>query len=102
MNIRKDIIKIIEEKGFSIKGKTCPRWKICYSMKSFDESYEITISPLTKKEMLRVLMEDIDYWKYVGLPDVQNKKQEKEALNLIEKLKDIVKQIGEKKWKAIN
>lgn len=89
------IIKIIEQNGFSIKGKTCPRWKICYSVKTFNETYEITVSPLTIKNLIKAIMTDIEYWKYIGIGEVKNLKEEKEITKIIDKLKKVIKQVGE-------
>ena len=97
MKNKNQIIKLIEQKGFFIKGKTCPRWRICYSVKTFNETYEITVSPITLKNLIKAIMTDIEYWKYIGLSEVESKKQEKEVESVISKLKGIIGEINETK-----
>ena len=95
MGNKKEIIKVIEKNGFEIKGKTCQTWKICYSIKSLNENYSITICPITTKKLNKALLDTITYWKYVRLDDNTPYKVFKEIEKLINNIKNIIRQIGE-------
>ena len=97
MDNRKTIINIIEKKGFVVKGKSCETWKICYSLKTLNENYSITISPLTTKKLNKILLDTIIYWKFVNADEIISYKTQKEISQIIEKIKDILKTIKEKK-----
>ena len=93
---KKELIKFIEKNGFIVKGKTCQRWQICYMIKSLNENYSISISPVSKKTIVKAILATIEYWKFVGIEETTMKKAKKEIENIVNKLKKIIGEINEK------
>lgn len=98
MQNKKEIIKFIEQNGFEIKGKTLQNWKICYSIKSLNENYSISISPLTTKKLNKALLDTVTYWKYIYTDETTPYKAIKEIEKLLNNIKSIIKAVKENKW----
>lgn len=86
----KQLIQVIEEKGFEVKGKTKDNWKIVYEIKALKEKYELCVNPVKKKELIKVLLKDIEYWKFVGLEETSSKKAQKEIGQVMNKMKKLI------------
>lgn len=90
----KKLIQVIEENGFEVKGKTKDSWKVCYEIKALKEKYELSVSPVKKKEIIKVLLKDIEYWKFIGLEDIKSRKAQKEIEKIITKMKKLIGEIN--------
>lgn len=86
----KQIIQVLEENGFEIKGKTKDSWKICYEIKALEEKYELSVSLVKKKELIKVLLKDIEYWKFIGLEETSSRKAQKEIEKVMNKMKKLI------------
>lgn len=86
----KTLIQIIEQNGFEVKGKTKNSWKVCYEIKALKERYELSVSPVKKKELIKVLLKDIEYWKFIGLEETSSKKAQKEIGQVMNKMKKLI------------
>lgn len=95
MKNKKDIIKIIEQNGFIVKGKTCQKWELCYSVKSLNENYSISVSPLTIKRLNKSLLGTLTYWKSMVSTDTTPIKILKDIEKIISNIKNIIRQTGE-------
>lgn len=86
----KQIIQVLEENGFEVKGKTKDSWKVCYKIDSLDEKYELSVSPVKKKELVKTLLKDIEYWKFIGLEETSSRKAQKEIEKVMNKMKKLI------------
>lgn len=90
----KQIIQVLEENGFEIKGKTKDSWKVCYEIRAIKEKYELSVSPVKKKELIKVLLKDIEYWKFIGLEEISSRKAQKEIEKIIAQMKKVIGEIN--------
>ena len=86
----KTLIQVIEKNGFEVKGKTKDSWKVCYEIKALKEKYELSVSPVKKKELIKVLLKDIEYWKFIGLEETSSRKAQKEIEKVMSKMKKLI------------
>lgn len=86
----KKLIQVIEENGFEVKGKTKDSWKVCYEIKALKEKYELSVSPVKKKELIKVVLKDIEYWKFIGLEETSSIKAQKEIEKVMNKMKKLI------------
>lgn len=86
----KQIIQVLEENGFEVKGKTKDSWKVCYEIKALKEKYELSVSPVKKKELIKALLKDIEYWKFIGLEETSSRKAQKEIEKVMNKMKKLI------------
>ena len=90
----KTLIQVIESNGFEVKGKTKDSWKVCYEIKALAEKYELSVNPVKKKEIIKVLLKDIEYWKFIGLEETKSRKAQKEIEKIITKMKQLIGEIN--------
>lgn len=93
----KAIIQAVERNGFEVKGKTKDNWKICYKVAATDEKYELNVFPANKKQLVKVLLKDIDYWRFIGIEEASSIKAEREIERIINRTKKLVGELNETK-----
>lgn len=93
----KQLIGIVEKKGFEIKGKSKDSWKVCYTIEASNEKHELTVSPVSKKQLIKGLLKDIEYWKFIGIEEASSRKEQKEIEKVINKMKKLIGEINETK-----